>query len=497
MRRMNENTIFEKAQLDRNQSQLDQSPAQPSPQASLQAAAQGPPLPKVALPDEQGAPPSSLPGTIVKIIVGLLVLIAIFFLIFGIVFPKFSGKNKNEKVTLTYWGLWEDAPIFQSTISEFSRLYPNITVNYVKQDVRDYRERLMVRIENGRGPDVFRFHNTWVPILLPILLPLPTETITKERFSQIFYPVASEDLIKNGAIYGVPLEIDTLSLYVNNDLFRAAGISSPPTNWTDFVNYARKLTVKDEEGKIKTSGAALGTFGNIIHAGDIVSLLFVQNGVDLFNISGNAQAASDALTFYTSFAQSPDNVWDDTLDSSLMSFAKGALAMYFGYSWDFFAIKAVSPNLSFAIYTVPHLASQNITIASYWAEGVSKGSKHQKEALLFLKFLARKETQQKLFAEESKTRAFGEPYSLVEIADLLKDNPLVYPFVQGAQNATSSFFVDQTFDNGLNTQANTYLGNAVSSILLGTSPQTAVETLSQGISQLLQKYSQKQPVTNR
>ena len=219
-----------------------------------------------------------------------------------------------------------------------------------------------------------------------------------------------------------------------------------------------------------------------------MSLFLVQNGADLNDISSTSKVASEALSFYTSFATN-DKVWDDTLDSSVLSFAKGNLAMFFGYSWDFFTIKATNPDLSFEIYPVPHLPNQNMTIASYQVEGVSIKSKYQKEAMLLIKYLSQKETQQKLFAEQSKIRAFGNPFARRDLVELLKDNKAVYPFVSQAEDAVSSFFASDTYDNGLNSQMNTYLGDAVNAILNGTSPQTAVETLSKGVSETLQQYS--------
>jgi hypothetical protein len=107
-----------------------------------------------------------------------------------------------------------------------------------------------------------------------------------------------------------------------------------------------------------------------------------------------------------------------------------------------------------------------------------------------MKFLADKNTQDLLYSEEAKTRAFGELYSRVDLADKLKNNSSVYPFVQQAKTAVSSFFVDGTYDNGLNSQMNTYLGNAVNSIFNSVSAETAVETLSQGVSQVLKQYGQ-------
>jgi len=426
-------------------------------------------------------------GNLIKVFVGIVVIFVLFFLFFKIV-PGLFNKN-NKQVTLSYWGLWEDVPTMQGVISDFERQNPNIKINYLKQDVKQYREAITTRMQNGTGPDIFRFHNTWFPMFKNYLLPMSSDIVTKQEFSKNFYPVAQKDLVKNGAIYGIPLEVDTLSLFVNTEFLQSAGISTP-TNWQDFINAARQLTVKDSSGKIKTAGAALGAFDNITHAPDIISLLLVQNGAKLEDLSSTQKQASDALSFYTSFAKGDGNVWDSTLDPSILSFSGGNLAMYFGYSWDYFAIKAANPNLPFAIFPVPHLPGQNQTIASYWVEGVSSKSRNQKESLLFMKYLAKRETAQKLFSEESKTRLFGEPYGRSDLAITLKDNATAFPFVSQAENATSSFFADSTFDNGLNSQMNTYLGNAIRSILNDTSPSSAIDTLSKGVSQVLTQYGQ-------
>src|ERR1035437_7758161 len=441
---MDENTIFQGQGLSQEQSVYQ---AAPQPQVPN---IQNPPTPP-EVPVNNSS--SSFPlMKIVKLLIGILAVVFLGIIIFAVVIPALT-KNNNQKVTLTYWGLWEDNRIMQSVISDFQRQYPNITIDYSKQDIKQYRERLVTRINNGNGPDVFRFHNTWYPMLSSILLPLPNDTISKSDFNQWFYPVAQKDLIKNGAIYGIPLHIDTLALYINLDSFKSAGLK-PPTNWNDFINDSKTLTVKDVDGKIKTAGAALGTFDNVNHAPDILSLLFVQNGVDLNNIPSTSQQATDALNFYTSFALGDANVWDSTLDPSILAFTKGNLAMYFGYSWDYFAIKAANPNLNFQIAPVPQLPNNTVNLASYWVEGVSVKGKHQKEALLFMKFLADKNTQDKLYSEEAKTRAFGEIYSRRDLADKLKDNPYVYPFVQQAKMAVSSFFIDGTYDNGSNSQMN-------------------------------------------
>lgn len=485
---MDENVIF-KPIVSTPQ---EETGVQPARQSFAQASAGGQipvnnPITFPPPPELPSSPPPSMLFRILKILLGIVIFSGIALFVYNAILPKFFPAKINQ-AKLVYWGLQEDASIISPIIADFEKEHPNIKVEYVKQDIEQYMDKLVTRSNNGNGPDIFRFHNTWTSQLLNLLLPIPSGIISKDDFSKNYYPVVRSDLIKNGAIYGLPLQIDTLNLYINRDLFQAAGLKAPAT-WIDFGNMARQLTVKDENNNIKTSGAAMGTSNNITHAPDIISMLFAQNGVNLKDISSNLPAASDALNFYSSFALPQANVWDDTLDQSIKMFASGSLAMYFGYSSDFFTIKSINPNLAFDIYPVPSLPGQNITIASYWAEGISSKTKYQKEAIFFIQFLSRKETMQKLFTEESKIRNFGEPYARADLADSLK-NSIAYPFVKAAPSAVSSFFVDGTYDNGLNSKMNSYLNIAVESILKGKSPQSATETLSLEILPVLRQYGQ-------
>lgn len=423
---------------------------------------------------------------LLRIIFGVLGALVVLFLLITIGKALFSHPAASGKATLTYWGLWEDSNTMQGVITEFEKDHPDVTIHYQKEDPKQYSQRLLTRIQQGDGPDIFTYHSSWLPMMQATLLPLPTTVVSKADLENNFYPVVRTDLVKNGALYGLPLEVDTLALFVNNTIFKSAH-AQVPTSWDTFASTAQGLTQKDANGKIKIAGAALGTFDNITHAPDIISALFVQNGVDIPTMAP-ASNASDALSFYTSFASGSQNVWDNTLDPSQLAFAKGNLAMYFGYSWDIFAIKANNPNLDFSVHPIPHLPGRNTTVASYWVQGVSAKSTHQKEALEFLAFLSQKNTMAALYAEEAKTRLFGEPYARSDLGLTVKDNLLVYPFLQQATDATSSFFAGETGDAGINAQMNGYLGNAVKSILSDTSADSAVDTLSKGVQQVENQY---------
>jgi multiple sugar transport system substrate-binding protein len=467
--------------------------ADPNAPAAEVPAGDGTPPPDDGAAPAEGAPPPSNAGMIKKILIGVGILIVIIFLVVLLI-PKKQAAPKE--VTLEWWGLWEDTRGVQSTIDQFEKENPTIKVKYVNSTPQQYFGRLKTRIQNGTGPDIFRYHNSWLPMLSDSLLPLSADVMTVDDFKKNYPLAMQQDLIQNGAIYGIPLDADSLAMFANTDLFDKAGIQVPST-WEDFIDTARKLTVKDaDSGKIKTAGAGLGTFGNVTHASDIVSMLFLQQGIDIKKITDSSPESEkrkgDALDFYAKFARGDQSVWDSTLDQSVLAFARGNLALYFGYSWDVFRIQQINKSLQFKIYPVPGLqGGKNPTIASYWVEGASSKGKNQHEAYVFLKFLAKKETAEKLYTEQAKTRPFGEPYARKDLADTLKDNQLVYPFVSQLPYASSTYFASDTFDgdDGFNTALNAYLNNAVTAVSNGTQgTNSTVKAFDAGVSQVYLKY---------
>ena len=85
-------------------------------------------------------------------------------------------KNKKaEPVTITYWGLWEPESVMRPIIADFEAANPTIKINYIFQSQREYRERLQNALAAKKGPDVFRIHNTWVPMFRSDLAPIPAE----------------------------------------------------------------------------------------------------------------------------------------------------------------------------------------------------------------------------------------------------------------------------------------------------------------------------------
>jgi multiple sugar transport system substrate-binding protein len=447
-----------------------------------------PPQPGVSTPAPATppVPKKKFPKVLIFVGIGLAVLIAAILII---TLLKRNAKPSNQ---ITWWGLWEDAPVVAPLISTYESSHPGVKVNYVKQSHQDYRERLTSALAKGTGPDIFAFHNSWVPMFRNDLDSMPVGIMNPADYAKTFYKISSSDLSNGSALVGIPLEYDALVLYINQDMFAKAGLGAPRT-WDDVNSVAKTLTIKNEQNQILQSGMALGRTENVDHWPEILALMMIQNNVNLASPTG--KNAEGAITFFTSFAAS-NGVWNETLPSSTQAFAAGKLAMFIAPSWRAFEIQQQNPGLKFITAPVPQLpkdtpSEPDITYASYWAQGVSAKSAAKAVAWDFLKFISTQDSLQKLYQNESLVRSFGEPYSRVDMADLLTDHPILGPIISQAGGARSWYLYSRTFDGptGINTQLTNYFKDAINAIVNDRKPMDeALDTCAQGVRQVLSQY---------
>ena len=417
----------------------------------------------------------------------ILLIIVGFLLLVGAGYYWWQNKNTplapGQETTITYWGLWEPESVMTGLIEEFEKENPKIKVNYVQQNIIDYRQRLQSALASGSGPDIFRIHNTWLPMFVNDLAPVPDELASSLALETNYYPVVKESLFVGGKFYGIPLMIDTLALFYNKDIFDQYQLS-PPQDWDQFRQVANQLTVRDE-GRIVQAGAAMGGASNVDHWSDILGLMMIQNGA---SISGPYSTdAKQALDFFMIFAKQ-DQVWDKTLPESTRAFAGGRLALYFAPSWRIINLYELNSDLNFGVVPVPQLPErESVSWATFWVEGVSARSEKQAAVWQFLEFLSREESLERIFRAGSQAHYIGQLYPRVDMADKLKQDPLLAPFLEQAPYAKSWYLSSRTADNGINDSIIKYFEDAVNRSLMGADSEMET-TVTQGVASVLSKY---------
>jgi multiple sugar transport system substrate-binding protein len=345
-------------------------------------------------------------------ILGVLLIIAIILL-----FTTSGNKANNAKVTLTWWMTFEDSQNVQQLIADYTALHKNVTINFVKKDLTDYESDLVNALAAGNGPDIFTIHNDWLPAYLDKVAPVPDTILNLRTYQDSFADVASSDFVKDGKIYAVPLSTDVLALYYNKDLLGSAGISQPPTTWTELEQDVEKITKISKPGTFQTSGIAMGTSGNVNRAVDILSLLMLQEGTQFYNSDFTSATfdqqqtnsstpfspSATALAFYTQFADAGKNsyTWNSQSDQSIDAFTQGKVAMILNYQYLTPIIQSRAPNLNWGVAPIPQISDDvtKVNFANYWGQAVSKSSKNSTAAWNFLNFITQKTELDKYYAQ--------------------------------------------------------------------------------------------------
>ncbi len=315
-------------------------------------------------------------------------------IIFSPLFLSGCLKKQNPikyRMSLEIWGVFDESDIIERIIQQYRKDNPQIKeVRYKRISLNpiDYEKELLDALASGKGPDIFYFHNTWLPKHQDKIAPFPDSSNYIQHFKETFVDVAFSDFVQDNQIYAFPLYCDTLGLYYNKDLLSQAGISTPPKTWDELMNQVKLLTKFDDFGNIKQATIAMGRSkdpGGINRAGDILALLILQSGnpiVDqknkpVFDRSNfeRVRPGQNALEFYTSFSQGNSDLytWNSKMDYSIDSFRYGRTAMMINYSYWINRLKKLDPKLDFEVSTVPQIDLDNkVNFANYWGLAVTK-----------------------------------------------------------------------------------------------------------------------------
>jgi multiple sugar transport system substrate-binding protein len=162
----------------------------------------------------------------------------------------------HEPVEIKIWGAWTGRELkqFNAIFDEFTAEYPWITVKSVG-GIGD--QKIIQAINSGTAPDVvlsfgldevgkFCESGAWQD-----LSPFMEQT----NFDNSVFPEAIAKYTSYaGSQCALPFLTDAYGLYYNVDMFDQAGLTEPPRTYSELLEYAKKLTVFNDDGSIKIAG---------------------------------------------------------------------------------------------------------------------------------------------------------------------------------------------------------------------------------------------------
>lgn len=295
----------------------------------------------------------------------------------------------QDQVELNLWTIDRPDQYHYIMAAEYMAANPDVKINLRTVQFPDMVNDLARAIATGDAPDITYIDNPEVALFASrgLLLDLTPHIEASDIVNaEDIYPGPLASITYEGGIYGLPRGANTIALYYNADMYRAAGLDpdAPPRTWDELYDAAKILTKPDEN----IYGLAFSATGT--EEGTFQFLPWVQMaGGDYDNI--DTPGALRALKMWKAFIDeglaSPDTLirgqWNST-----GTFNAGNAAMSISGPWE---VPRMSEEAGFDWrVTVLPVPEEGAARASALGEGdnvILSNTKHPEEAFAFLEFL--------------------------------------------------------------------------------------------------------------
>lgn len=330
-----------------------------------------------------------------NIIMGIFVIAAVVaFMVFSGVI-KIGSDTQQARGTVVVWGTIP----YQTMQPYIDRIKgQNLEIIYSYKDSINYENELVNAFASGTGPDAFIMSHEGILRHRDKIFEIPYASIPRTSYETTYIDEARLFLSDTG-VTAFPLTVNPLVMYYNRPLITSAFILDIPEYWEDFIPFSQGISDYSGTGEILTSAVALGTYNNIEHAKGIISSLIMQNGnaligtdsttgkkISVLALDEGLGQVEQALSFYTSFAQSGTNTysWNEALPNAQSMFISGDLAIYFGSVSEATDIRRRNPNLDFGVALFPQIrgSRERITYGAMTGVAVSKHSRNPNAAVV-------------------------------------------------------------------------------------------------------------------
>ena len=164
-----------------------------------------------------------------------------------------STSSSAAPAQLTVWRMGSSTPAqvtwMNSVVSQFHKQYPAYAKTKVKVVFIPWTNRTQDwtnALSSGKNaPDITELGNTDTPTQasLGMLANITSNVNSWSNKPNVVSGMLANDT-QSGTIYAVPWFGGVRGIWYRTDQFKAAGISTPPTSWTDLVTDAKKLMAK-------------------------------------------------------------------------------------------------------------------------------------------------------------------------------------------------------------------------------------------------------------
>lgn len=407
--------------------------------------------------------------------------------------PAPSGFTfPSEPVTIEIW--WHEYAPYTAYVKELIEAYkqvrPNVTINPTVASSSDLNTKLTAALASGTGPDIMDADASYYVAYYQkgVLEPVNLDVFGVKSYDELAAKYTAGGLDSgtfDGKVYTLPYQGNSMSLFINNKLFQAAGLDpskDAPKTWNDLMALCPKL--KKVDGNRTVQKAFEFPYSSVRWELQDFQPLVEQFGGKVLSDDGktaylNSPEAVKALTLWrdvTKACGDPKNT-KNTPSNPNQDFLDGFDTMWITGPWATPQVTASPIKNDFTVVGLPQVdPSKPHTMVYGWAWAVNKNRSATNKVVAwdFVKFALSKPDQWLAKA------GFVQPVKGVSETATAKNFPFFDVHMKDVQTAT--WYIRSPFVNEIS-QA---VGRAVESVVYdGADPKTALDAAQAAVAKVL------------
>ena len=360
----------------------------------------------------------------------------------GVTSAVHAESADGDKTVITYWNGFTgtDGEVMQKIIDTYNETNTlNVEVQMERVSWDTLYQQLATSLPTGEGPDITAFATERIGgyaesgAIMPINDIYESGEVDSSKIPEVF----DQNLRYDGDYYGVPVNIASLALYYNKDLFDEAGIDYPNDDWTwDDLEEAAIALSKEVDGE-QQYGFGMAT-NNTIQMWPIMIWAcggdFIQDGKSVFNSKENVDTITKWADLIKNEKIGPATCTGAEIDTL---FSTGKLGMYFCGPWAAGSFDAAEVN--YGIAGVPAGPAGKATLAQGVGMYMTSSAPEEKKEAIYDFFAY----WQSIDAQVEWSGSVGYPVANTDAAknERLADNEVVKLFSDQVQYA--HFYLQQ------------------------------------------------------
>ena len=340
----------------------------------------------------------------------------------GLVLATPSIAQTRRRISFLTWNIIDQEPLIRGWIASFERANPGAEVEWLDKKGPELPPFYQTQLAAGTPPDVINTQGAlWLEYaaggaLLDMTPLIAQDEAMRGRFNAEYLA----NWTYEGRNFMLPFYITKTLLFFNKPMFQRAGLSGPPQNFDQILEFAAKMGQGDATGFLT------------LNFDWLYWPLFAMNGIELLtpDLRRPAFNTPKAIEVVEKLARASDTgainkiSWTGRWVEPNGAFAAGNVGMLHAHSQAYFFVKGQGSWITPDSLGVAHAPGGYSTPNSHGL-GISKGSRNPELAWAFLKHITANE-QASQFATQRRILTGNTAVDQALLASLRIEDPQVF-----------------------------------------------------------------------